>query len=422
MKTQKKSTVPERDEKAMLTSDQSIVEYKAGQAIPDRLTQSTHRHYVDYAERMLSIYHNGRSRQRRELHRQIEALFADEPDCPVRRIQAFCKLLDDRSTYQSDLPGHAAKLRMNVFLRAACLHPLVEQPDRLFEHEEKKTKQQLVDQIGLSWDEIESNLYVDVLSFQRLERFEGYPNAPALLSRYNVAQLQACLYRAERMVVMATDDLKTILRYAKLAKLLHEIVRLGPSKYRITFSGPASVLHQTRRYGVNFAKFLPALLACKGWRMTATLKTPWNMTARLNLTDSDGFISHLPPPDEFDSSLEESFAAKFGSERNGWRLIREGEIFHDHQETFVPDFTFRHEDSTQAFLEIVGFWTPEYLAHKRQKLQKFRHWKILMAVPEKSLREGVHIGENVLVYKTALKLEPLLEALEKLRAINKITI
>ena len=29
-------------------------------------------------------------------------------------------------------------------------------------------------------------------------------------------------------------------------------------------------------------------------------------------------------------------------------LIREGEILHDHQKTFVPDFTFRHEDGTQV--------------------------------------------------------------------------
>jgi len=40
---------------------------------------------------------------------------------------------------------------------------------------------------------------------------------------------------------------------------------------------------------------------------------------------------------------------------------------------------------------------------------------MLIAVPEKSLREEAHIGENVLVYKTALKLEPLLEMLEKFR-------
>jgi predicted nuclease of restriction endonuclease-like RecB superfamily len=255
--------------------------------------------------------------------------------------------------------------------------------------------------------------------YQPLERFEGYPSAYALLSRYNVAQLQACLYRAEKITVTATDNFKTILRYAKLAKLMHDINRLGPSYYRIIFSGPASVLRRTRLYGVNFAKFLPALLACKGWRMTAILKTPWNTPAKLNLSDKDNFTSHLPPPDQFDSSLEESLARKFGPERDGWKLIREGEILHNRQKTFVPDFTFRHKDGKQVLLEIVGFWTPEYLSHRRVTLKQFRGHNILIAVPEKSLREGVRIGKNVLVYKTTIKRKPLMEALERIRTEEK---
>ena len=403
----------------MLTSEQSIVEFKSGRAIPDRLTQSTHRHYTEYAEKVLSVYHTGIGRQRRELHRQIESIFADEPDCPIRRIQAFCKLLDDKSVYQTDSEGKAGKLRLQIFTEAGRFHPLVEQRDQLFEYDEKRIKTQLSDKIGLPWDKIEQSLYSDVIDFQRLERFDGYPNAQALLSRYNVAQLQACLYRAEGMVVSATDDFKTILRYAKLAHLLHDIVRLDSSKYCITFSGPASVLHETRRYGVNFARFLPALLACKGWEMTASVKTPWNKPAKLILSDKDGFSSHLPSPDEFDSTIEESFAEKFGTKRNGWQLIREGEILHHQQKTFVPDFTFRHEDGIEVLLEIVGFWTPEYLAHRRETLQQFRKHRILIAVPEKSLREGATIGENILVYKTALKIEPLMEVLERIRTENK---
>jgi len=403
----------------MLTSEQSIVEFKSGRAIPDRLTQSTHRHYTKYAEKVLSVYHTGIGRQRRELHRQIESIFADEPDCPIRRIQAFCKLLDDKSVYQADSEGKAGKLRLQIFTEAGRFHPLVEQRDQLFEYDEKRIKTQLSDKIGLPWDKIEQSLYSDVIDFQRLERFDGYPNAQALLSRYNVAQLQACLYRAEGMVVSATDDFKTILRYAKLAHLLHDIVRLDSSKYCITFSGPASVLHETRRYGVNFARFLPALLACKGWEMTASVKTPWNKPAKLILSDKDGFSSHLPSPDEFDSTIEESFAEKFGTKRNGWQLIREGEILHHQQKTFVPDFTFRHVDGIEVLLEIVGFWTPEYLAHRRETLQQFRKHRILIAVPEKSLREGATIGENILVYKTALKIEPLMEVLERIRTENK---
>jgi len=399
----------------MLTSEQSIVEFRAGRAVCDRLMQSTHRHYTGYAERMLSVYRDGVGRQRRWLHRQIEAVFVDEPDCPVRRIQAFCKLLDDESVFQSDPEGKASKLRLAVFSEAARFHPLVKQADRLFEHNETRVKAQLAEKLHLPWGRIEQSLYSDVSAFQQLEQFDGYRNAAALLSRYNVAQLQACLYRAEDMVVSATDDFKTILRYAKLARLLHDIVRTGRSQYRITFTGPASVLRQTRRYGVNFARFLPALLACRGWTMTASVKTPWNQPAKLILSDKDGFRSHLPSPDEFDSTLEETFARKFGSKRDGWQLIREGEILHVGQRTFVPDFAFRHEDHTEVLMEIVGFWTPEYLAHRRETLRQFRRHRILIAVPEKSLRPGAKIGANVLVYKTALKLTPLMEALERIR-------
>lgn len=399
----------------MLTSEQSIVEFRAGRAMPDRLTQKTHRHYLDYAEQMFCIYRNGIGNQRRSLHRQIEALFGGEPDCPTGRIHAFCKLLDDAGIFATDPSGEAAKLRINLFTKAAPLHPLVELPDRLFEHGQQQVKAQLATEFGTTWGQIERGLYADVMAFQPLEGFEGYPNPAAFLSRYNVAQLQACLYRAESMTVVTTGDFKTILRYAKLARLLHEIERLGPSSYRIIFSGPASVLRESRRYGVNFARFLPALLACKGWTMTAVVPTPWGRNATLDASDRDGFTSHLPSPKEFDSSLEEKFAAKFGPERDGWRLIREGDILHDRQRTFVPDFTFRHHEGTEAFLEIVGFWTPEYLAHRRQTLRQFKRSGLLIAVPEKSLREKASIAENTLVYKTAIRIGPLMRVLESLR-------
>jgi predicted nuclease of restriction endonuclease-like RecB superfamily len=172
------------------------------------------------------------------------------------------------------------------------------------------------------------------------------------------------------------------------------------------------VLRQTRRYGVRFARFLPALLACRGWTMKAVLQTPWKTSADLVVSEGDRFTGHLPAPEEFDSAVEESLAAKFGPARDGWQLLREGDILHEHQTTFIPDFTFRHEDGTEVFLEIVGFWTPEYLARKRETVRRFRHHRILLAVPESSLRAGATIGAKILTYKTALKIPPLLAALE----------
>lgn len=404
----------------MLTGDLSIVVYdRHGNAAPDRLSRRTHAHYAGYAERMLAVYRTGVGRARRELRRSIEGIFAHEPDCDNRRVRAFCKLLDDASEYDTDPGGKASKLRLAVFERAAKRHPLVREPDRLFETSEASVKADIARDVGRAWEEVEADLYADVMEFQRLKAFHGYPAPEALLSRYNVAQVQACLYRAERMIIDAAGDFKTILRYLKLAKLLHDIRRTGPASYRIEVSGPATVLSETRRYGVSMARFLPALLACKGWRLEAALRTPWGDKGRFTLSAEAGLRSHLPPPAEFDSTVEERFAMKFNTRREGWTLFREAVIVHEGQTTFVPDFVFRHEDGTEVLFEIVGFWTPAYLARKRDTYRRFRDRSILMAVPSRSLREAAEIPEDVLVYRSSLKIGPVIEALERMRSSQK---
>lgn len=401
----------------MLTGDQSIVEYKDGRAHPDRLSRGAHGHYLGHAERMLSIYRAGAGRTRGDLHRAVGRIFEDEPECPPRRVESFCKLLDEVSEFHSD-PRGAATLRLEVFSRAAPQHPLVSERDELFEKTEAEVKEAIARALGRPWSQIESELYADVMDQHRLVSFEGYPDAAALLARYNVAQVQASLYRATGMVVHARADLKTVLRHAKLARLLHTVVRRGPSDYRLELTGPASVLSHTRRYGVDFAVFLTALLACRDWDLTARLTAPWGQPVRLELSSKDGLKSPMPSPEEFDSSVEEGFARKFGPERDGWRLERESEVLHDGQTVFVPDFALRHEDGTEVLLEIVGFWTPEYLAAKRATLQRFRGRKLLVAVAEANVKEGAAVPEGFLTYKTALKLEPVLEALERMRATD----
>jgi predicted nuclease of restriction endonuclease-like RecB superfamily len=236
----------------MLTSDQSIVAYEGGHAFPDRLSRKVHAHYRVHTGKMIEVYRAGIGRTRRELHRSIEGIFAEEPDCDLRRIRAF-------------------------------------------------------------------------------------------------------------------------------------------------------------------ARFIPWLLACDRWTMEAVLQTPWGTKARFGLSSQAGLRSHLPAPAEFDSTVEEDFARKFGEEREGWRLFREGAILHEDQAAFVPDFVFRHEDGTEALFEIVGFWTPEYLAHKREVIRRFRKRRILLAVPAKSIREHAVIPEGVLVYKTALKVDAVMSGLELLR-------
>jgi len=360
---------------------------------------------------MRNVYQKGVGRKRREIHKRVEAVFEDELDCHPRRVASFCKLLDDASTFDADRRGKAAALRLKVFGLAAKYHPLVEEPDKWFEFDESEVKNAIAEELGRSWVEIESGLYADVIDCQRLLEHQGYPDSAALLSRYNVAQVQACLYRAERMRVEASMDFKTIIRYAKLAGLLHDITRLGPSRYLIELSGQASVLRRTNRSGVNMARFLPALLCCEGWKMSADLIAPHGGRARLSLDEGDGLKSHLDSPPEFDSAIEEKFAKKFGEKRDGWTLVREGEILHHRQRAYVPDFVFRHDRCAEVLFEIAGFWTPEYIEARVKTIKLFSNRRFIIAVPEKSASRFEDTGAGLVTYKTTIKLAPVMSAL-----------
>ncbi len=400
----------------MLTSEHSIVRYEKGQAFADRLTRVSHRHYLGYAERMLAVYRAGVGRTRRQLHKAVEAVLACEPDCDRRRISAFCKLLDEAGEFHEDRRGAAAALRMRVFGMAAKFHPLVLEPDQIFERSERETKATIAAEIGRPWEEIETGLYVDVMEHQPLRAFTGYDSSEALLSRYNLAQLQACLYRARSMTVTASADFAGIVRYAKLARLLVEARRVSEAEYRVDLSGPASVLQETRRYGINFARFVSALIACRGWSMRAVVITPWNRDALLKVTSEDGYRSHVNSPAEFDSEVEAALAAKWGEARDGWRLMREAGILQEKQATFVPDFRLVHEDGREAFLEVVGFWTPEYLASKRKTIGMFKDRRIVLAVPRRTAKEEAG-GRGVVIYKTRIKPEEVVRAVEELIAL-----
>ncbi len=371
----------------MLTREEGLVVYddSSGRAFPDRLTRRTHRPYVGYAERLLAIYAHGVGATRRELHRQVENTFAVLDDCPRRRIAAFQKLLDEVSEYECDSARKAAKLRQQVFSKAAQYHPLVGQVDGVYCHLEADVKQRIATELNRTWEQIDAELFSDVIEFQRLKKFTGYASGEELLARYNVAQTQAALYRAEQLMVWSQVDLKMIIRYAKLARLMHSIRREADGSYCFRFDGPASVLRRSTRYGVAMARFLPGLLACRQWRATAKVLNRFGKRYRLELSSLDGLHSTAAAVTEFDSELEANFVAAWETADCGdWTLHRESEILHAGQTVFTPDFSLVSSNGRKVLLEIVGYWTPEYLEHKTKQLEKFSEHNILLAIPEQT--------------------------------------
>lgn len=420
----------------MLTSDHAILELDdaSGLVRPDRLSRKAHGHYLKFAQRLLQVYQRGSGRTRQELHREVENVCAALEDCPSQRIAAFCKLLDEVSVYDTDKRGTAAKLRQQVFSLAAPLHPLVSRPEGIFTRSETAAKQAIAKQLGMTWEEIDSRLFADVIEFQRLKEFSGYSDAAALLARYNVAQTQAALYRAESLHVWSSTDHKAILRYAKLARLMHSITRQRDGTYLFRFDGPASVLRRSTRYGIAMARLLPGLLSCRGWRAVAKVRDRRGRRYRLELSSEDGLNSPVAGPADFDSDWEAEFYQAWGeTPREGWRLERETELLHQGQCVFTPDFLLVHESGQRVLLEIIGYWTPEYLLAKAKtiakfsqramlsggvssdrrsdRLPKFLQCPILLAIPQQvqfDLPQGV---APPIVFKKSLKPEDVLQRL-----------
>ncbi|HEU5320272.1 MAG TPA: DUF790 family protein, partial [Methylomirabilota bacterium] len=321
------------------------------------------------------------------------------------------KLLDDVATYEWPSAGRCAERRVEVFEAAAACHPVLDAGAGLALLAEAFTP------APADHGEAVAALYADYPEYHRLAAFPPGYTAAALRADYDLAQAQALLYSATRVTVEAGRDFKHILRYARLARLLHRVERLGGDRWRFVFDGPSSVLRRTRAYGVDFARFLAALVRLADWRLQAEiqLRPDWRPFT-FTLTAGDGLGVGRAAPPEFDSEVEAAIARKFGRERAGWRLLREGAVLDlGGGSVLVPDFVFRHADGTEVVLEIVGYWTPEYLADKLGRLRTVRGVKLLVAVPRAlALRAGA-LPAAVLAFKRRLLLRDLLPRLEGFR-------
>ena len=276
----------------MLTREHAIARIEDGIVVPDRLIRSKHAHYSALAKSAARVYEEGRGRTRRELHSAIHRVFANELDCPIRRIDSFCKLLDERGTFETDEKGLASKLRREVFRKASAHHPLVSHVDKLFGNAEFKVKDLIASSFSKSWMELQEGMFRDLIENHTLLEFQPFANPVELLSRYNIAQTQVALFDAVEVIVQMREDFKSIVRYAKLARLMHRIQRTSDG-YRIALDGPASLLQNTSRYGVSMAKFLPGLLSCRGWSLSASIRKPKWGRLRLLLDAECGLNSSV---------------------------------------------------------------------------------------------------------------------------------
>ena len=251
-------------------------------------------------------------------------------------------------------------------------------------------------------------------------------------------------------------------------KKVLEVEKESPERLKdvhLHLDGPASLFRMSERYGNSFAKLFPTLLRSKGWRLKAGILFKGYQGKRVlefTLDDSEdafrpivevmpeaagypefssgfqleeeqeGYVTgkeeHGFTQKEAETAEKEVGAAErdteietydsmlekmFGSLSLGsWKMKREPTILKAGRYAFIPDFVLER-DSMRVYLEIVGFWTPEYLKKKIDKLKEVKEPVILLINRKLKCSEKDFPAQDVIFFDRKIPANEVMQVLRK---------
>ncbi len=234
-----------------------------------------------------------------------------------------------------------------------------------------------------------------------------------LLRQYNLSLTQTLLFDALELWFQASGNYQEIFRRIKYLGLMYEAIEEFPGRVRVKVDGPASLFKETTKYGTALAKLIPALTRAETWQLRARIKEGTkHYTFELDHAKRSLFPQRDSGHEQFDSAVEEDFYRRIRHLMPDWQVRREPIILKAGQHIFIPDFGFERR-GLQYYLEIVGFWTPEYLKKKLAKL-KATEANLLIAVDRNlncTEEDFQQTGKEVFFYEKRLPLEPVIQKL-----------
>ena len=356
---------------------------------------------------------------------EIEAKYTD-----YKLVRGICHLLEQRCVYA--LPGrtfphggnnnamNAINLRRKIFEESSRNgYPATED-------ERKQILQKFATESNLTTDELEIAMWADLDKNKYLKNFESL-SPLQLISWYNISILQSLLLNCVELEfsVYGGFNWKKILRKIKQLGLMYflfqennlesesnkqtrtqEMIFNGKKDKRVicTVEGPLSIVRLTDKYGTAMAKLIPLIIFTDIWSIDAIILrksiSGVRKTYRFQISNKDKDLplfdaSKVQPQsesnmdsgsiyknaiDDFDSIVEKKFMDKFLKFSIGWNLIREPDpLILSNGKAFIPDFVFE-KYGIKVYLEIVGFWTREYLKRKLEKIKDLLNTKSATSV------------------------------------------
>jgi predicted nuclease of restriction endonuclease-like RecB superfamily len=353
----------------MLTADLAQSWHRGGRVRPLYIPPDD-TDYLQDAAHLIKLFGEHEGRARRELDESLQAYVGTGTDYKIMR--GFIKLLMDRCDFETASAKDPVKIRRALFLKARAYHPVTQDETiRLGVIEEAARELSCAPEIMMD------GLYADLPENQRLAHFERL-TAPQLLDLYNLAQAQALLYRCVEMRLnvesQSSESYRELFGAIKAYRLIHTIRGSSRAGYEVRLDGPVSMFHRSQKYGVQMAVFLPALLLCRDWRMRAEIAPQHQSSRGSAFFELDSrqrqLRSHYVGAASLETSVSEKLVDSWGRLESEWQLELSREVIDLGESAFIPDFVLHHADGRRVFLEVLGFWTPDYL---KERLEEFAH-------------------------------------------------
>jgi predicted nuclease of restriction endonuclease-like RecB superfamily len=294
---------------------------------------------------------------------EVERRLREAPSLGERRRawQALGMLLLRLHGFEVRACRKPAQLRAELFEVAAASGPATSRA-AIIDH--------VASGMGVAPVEVEQGLYADLPGERRLKALDPPLTTCDLIERYNLALAQSLLWRSESLAIRLEGHVKAVLRLARLRGLLCLAERRATDgETLLRLSGPLALFHHTTKYGHAMAAWLPVLIRAPRWGLEARCllagrRLRWKASCR----DPIG-TTHVPPR-RFDSKLEARLFRDLKRLAPTWQTLRESDPVQVGSRIISPDFTLVDPDTSKRIpVEVIGFWTPEYLRHKLDVLR-----------------------------------------------------
>jgi len=404
----------------MLTSDLLRVRIKGEYILPFFAEINEENLYL--ADVLIDTYMNSVGKKVGELEEKIkdEELRAEEMGYNFKFFRGLKQLLDRRLILnEKENSIDAIKIRSLIFelankeFNGAVLKE--EEKMKIFNIASQKLN---IDVKKL--EEIFNSVYEEEQIIKSFEKISG----EELLKQYNLSLLQTLLFKCRKLFVdleVSGSEMRKILWQIKKLNLLYlaEKSFLG---INLAIDGPASVIKQTERYGTRMAKLIPFLLQAKNWHIRAyinlKIRSKKNRIFKLELSKNNTiglFPKIIEEEITYDSAIEEDLSRKFYTASNEWQIIREPEPIVSGRSIFIPDFALVSGEK-KVYLEIMGFWSEDYIKRKLEKLKNLKDINLILAIDEslgKINLENISDNIQILTYNKKLSIIDILKILKK---------